>query len=214
MGRGDRRSWLFQSFEFFRRVDVGEGGLVGEGYFNHLQGGIPGVDLASAALEEGGEKDLVGAHVGRLAPEKNLPLVLSTFEAIRRYSPSARLLLVGDAGAMVDPFTGHGIHTALDAGRLAGEVLAGCLARGDLGAQALAELDQRWHQRWGVEVALGRTLQRLSAAPWRVESGLRYVCGRERLRRLTGGLVGHALARRALLPPGALWRARRERDVP
>ena len=40
--------------------------------------------------------DLVVAHVGRLAPEKNLSLVLSTFEAIHRYAPRARLLLVGD----------------------------------------------------------------------------------------------------------------------
>jgi glycosyltransferase involved in cell wall biosynthesis len=40
--------------------------------------------------------DLVAAYVGRLAPEKNLPLVLTAFEAIIRYAPSSRLLLVGD----------------------------------------------------------------------------------------------------------------------
>ena len=68
-----------------------------------------GVDTAlfnpgrrSAALRAAwkvGEKDLVVAHVGRMAPEKNLPLVLTTFEAIRRYAPGARLLLVGDGPA-------------------------------------------------------------------------------------------------------------------
>lgn len=36
------------------------------------------------------------AYVGRLAPEKNLPLVLKTFDAIRLHAPDARLLLVGD----------------------------------------------------------------------------------------------------------------------
>jgi glycosyltransferase involved in cell wall biosynthesis len=65
-----------------------------------------GVDTAlfnparrSAALRAGwnvGDNDLVVAHVGRLAPEKNLPLVLTAFAAIRNYAPTARLLLVGD----------------------------------------------------------------------------------------------------------------------
>jgi glycosyltransferase involved in cell wall biosynthesis len=38
----------------------------------------------------------VMAYVGRLAPEKNLPLVLQTFDALHRHDPEARLLLVGD----------------------------------------------------------------------------------------------------------------------
>ena len=45
------------------------------------------------------ENDLVVAHVGRLAPEKNLPLLLSSFAAIRHHAPGARLLLVGDGPA-------------------------------------------------------------------------------------------------------------------
>ena len=40
--------------------------------------------------------DLVVAHVGRLAPEKNLPLVVSAFLEMRQRVPRARLLLVGD----------------------------------------------------------------------------------------------------------------------
>lgn len=42
------------------------------------------------------DRDLVVAHVGRLAAEKNLPLVVSTFAAIRGHVPGARLVLVGD----------------------------------------------------------------------------------------------------------------------
>jgi glycosyltransferase involved in cell wall biosynthesis len=42
------------------------------------------------------DHDLVVAHVGRLAPEKNLPLLLTAYAAIRSYAPSARLVLVGD----------------------------------------------------------------------------------------------------------------------
>jgi glycosyltransferase involved in cell wall biosynthesis len=38
----------------------------------------------------------VALYVGRLAPEKNLPLVLSAFEEMRRANPQMRLVLVGD----------------------------------------------------------------------------------------------------------------------
>lgn len=53
----------------------------------------------SAALRaawKAGDDDLVVTHVGRLAPEKNLSLLLASFAAIRRHAPTARLLLVGD----------------------------------------------------------------------------------------------------------------------
>ncbi|MFA7269087.1 MAG: glycosyltransferase family 1 protein [Sterolibacterium sp.] len=40
--------------------------------------------------------ELVVIHVGRLAPEKNLPLVLRAFNEIRRVRAEARLVLVGD----------------------------------------------------------------------------------------------------------------------
>lgn len=42
------------------------------------------------------KEQLVIAYVGRLAAEKNLPLVTRTFAAIRAVRPDARLLLVGD----------------------------------------------------------------------------------------------------------------------
>lgn len=38
----------------------------------------------------------VAVYVGRVAPEKNLPLVISTFDQMRRKEPRARLVLVGD----------------------------------------------------------------------------------------------------------------------
>ena len=41
------------------------------------------------------------------------------------------LLLVGDAGGMVNPFNGEGIAYAMESGRLAAEVVAQALARPD-----------------------------------------------------------------------------------
>jgi glycosyltransferase involved in cell wall biosynthesis len=43
-----------------------------------------------------GPDDLVIAAVGRLAPEKNLPLLLQAWQSLRRVQPRTRLLLVGD----------------------------------------------------------------------------------------------------------------------
>lgn len=43
-----------------------------------------------------GPDDIVVAVVGRLAPEKNLHLLLEAWQALRQHQPRARLLLVGD----------------------------------------------------------------------------------------------------------------------
>lgn len=46
-----------------------------------------------------GPGDPVVVHVGRLAPEKNLALLVATFEAVRDREPRARLVIVGDGPA-------------------------------------------------------------------------------------------------------------------
>ncbi|BAL25690.1 glycosyltransferase family 1 protein [Azoarcus sp. KH32C] len=53
----------------------------------------------SRALREAwgvGKDGLVAVYVGRVAPEKNLPLVLAAFDATRTKRPDARLVIVGD----------------------------------------------------------------------------------------------------------------------
>jgi len=82
------------------------------------------------AVWQVGDQDLVVAHVGRLAPEKNLPLVLSTFAAIRRHAPGARLLLVGDGPARARLEREHPEH--IYAGMRHGEDLAAHYASADL----------------------------------------------------------------------------------
>jgi len=46
--------------------------------------------------------ELVVAYVGRIAPEKNLGLAISAFDAIRAKVPNARLLFVGDGPATAE----------------------------------------------------------------------------------------------------------------
>ena len=52
------------------------------------------------------------------------------------------LALAGDAGRLNDPVTGEGILNAMISGRIAGEVIAGCMKKGDLSAAAMLQYDQ------------------------------------------------------------------------
>mgnify|MGYP001109102349 CR=1 FL=1 len=69
------------------------------------------------------ENALAVIHVGRVAPEKNLPLLIQAFEAIERRQPGARLILVGDGPASAALKNSHprfvhaGPHTGIDLAR-------------------------------------------------------------------------------------------------
>lgn len=77
-----------------------------------------------------GPDDPVLLSVGRLAPEKNLGLVLRTFEAVRNRIPRARLVVVGD-GPMRAEIQAR-CPEAIMAGQRTGEDLAAHYASADL----------------------------------------------------------------------------------
>lgn len=77
-----------------------------------------------------GEQDLVVACVGRLAPEKNLDLLLRAFASVQDLRPDARLLLVGE-GPMRETLRQRVPH-AVFAGLRRGEDLAAHYASADL----------------------------------------------------------------------------------
>jgi len=72
----------------------------------------------------------VAIYVGRLAPEKNLPLVLHTFEQLAAVAPQARLVLVGDGPSRAELQRRYPQHVF--AGMRTGEDLATHYASGDL----------------------------------------------------------------------------------
>ena len=74
--------------------------------------------------------DPVAIHVGRLAPEKNLPLVLRAFEAMLAIAPRARLVLVGDGPARAALEAKHPQHVF--AGMRTGDDLAAHYASADI----------------------------------------------------------------------------------
>jgi len=72
----------------------------------------------------------VVVHVGRLAPEKNLTLLLAAFEAMRALNRAAKLVLVGDGPAR--KWVEARCPDAIFVGMRAGEDLATHYASGDL----------------------------------------------------------------------------------
>ena len=67
----------------------------------------------------------------------------------RRPLVAGGVLLVGDAGGLIDPLFGHGIDTAMISGKLAAQVSARAIESGDCGAIALAVYEQEVHARLG-----------------------------------------------------------------
>lgn len=59
-----------------------------------------------------------------------------------------RLLVVGEAAGLVNPFTGEGIDYAMESGQIAAEVLINLLENGDLSAAGFKAYDQRLRKRF------------------------------------------------------------------
>ncbi|MBI5495982.1 MAG: NAD(P)/FAD-dependent oxidoreductase [Deltaproteobacteria bacterium] len=117
------------------------------------------------------------------------------------------LLLVGDAGAMVDPFTGHGIHHALMAGGHAGDVLHDALAAGDVSRAALAEYDTRCRRSFLGEAALGQRLQRLHARATLMRAAVALCGAHPGMRWAFLALLGHAAPRHDVVGAAGILRA-------
>ncbi|MEM4389242.1 MAG: NAD(P)/FAD-dependent oxidoreductase [Candidatus Micrarchaeia archaeon] len=83
------------------------------------------------------------------------------FGSQRRKPHAAGALLVGDAAALVDPFTGEGMGNAMSAGKLASEVIDRALNAGDVSEAMLAEYDAALRRELDPELQMNYNLQRL-----------------------------------------------------
>ena len=75
-------------------------------------------------------------------------------------------MLVGDAGALIDPFTGEGISNAMISGRWAAEQAAVCLQEQDFSASFMKGYDAAVYNRLWKELKLSRKMQQLLNYPW------------------------------------------------
>ncbi|SDQ15183.1 geranylgeranyl reductase family protein [Quadrisphaera sp. DSM 44207] len=89
---------------------------------------------------------------------------------------SRGMLLLGDAGGMVNPFNGEGIEYAMHSGRLAAEVTAAALRApgADARERALQAYPQALRAELGGYFTLGRAFARLISQPPVMAAAVRY----------------------------------------
>ena len=73
-------------------------------------------------------------------------------------------ILLGDAGSLIDPFTGEGIGNAMISGLKAAEVVASC--QGNYSAERMKAYDEAVYKRLWPELNLSKRMQELVRFPW------------------------------------------------
>ena len=71
-----------------------------------------------------------------------------------------RMLLVGEAAGLVNPFTGEGIDYALESARIASESLLACFERGSFSRRSLARYDLALRRRFQRLFVLSHRMRR------------------------------------------------------
>jgi geranylgeranyl reductase family protein len=75
-------------------------------------------------------------------------------------------LLTGDAGSLIDPFTGEGIGNALYSGMLAADTIEHAIKANRFDHDFLKEYETAFYDRQWDELKMSHTLQRLCKFPW------------------------------------------------
>ena len=84
----------------------------------------------------------------------------------KRIISGKRCLLVGDAGALIDPFTGEGIGNAMISGRQAALQAIQAIEKDDYSDEFLSKYDEAVYQELWSELKLSRKIQQLVKFPW------------------------------------------------
>ncbi|WP_426490836.1 geranylgeranyl reductase family protein [Hymenobacter sp. 102] len=103
------------------------------------------------------------ATAERLGPVRGFGLPLGSR---RRPLSGSGYLLLGDAGSLIDPFSGEGISHAMVSGRHAADWAARALAAQDFSPAFLKGYDAAVYNRLWQELRLSRAMQRLLNYPW------------------------------------------------
>jgi menaquinone-9 beta-reductase len=91
------------------------------------------------------------------------------------------LLVAGDAGGIVNPFTGEGIAYAMESGELAAEMVHEALVKGRPGLAHMYPLELR--RRYGRYFTAGRAFARAIGNPWFMRNSVIHGFPRQRLMR-------------------------------
>ncbi len=110
-------------------------------------------------------------------------------------------MLVGDAGSMIDPFTGEGIGNAMVSGEMAARAAIQANALGSFERARLASYEQALHAYLSAELRLSHTMQRLLNWKWLVNAIISKASRSEDLAGAISGMFDNEKERRKLVSP-------------
>ena len=89
--------------------------------------------------------------------------------------PAPRLLMVGDAAAFIDPFTGSGILMALESGEVAAQTIISHLERLRSGSsfnEVARDYQRHYYDRFSSRLRVCGWLRRVAFVPWLAEAAI------------------------------------------
>lgn len=110
-------------------------------------------------------------------------------------------MLVGDAGSMIDPFTGEGIGNAMVAGELAARTAIEATASGSFDQRTLSAYDRSLRSYLSGELRLSHAMQRLLNWKWLVNTVIRKASQSEELAGVISGMFDSEEERQKLVSP-------------
>jgi flavin-dependent dehydrogenase len=119
-------------------------------------------DLLEKSLQQPSLRERF-SHARRTDPMRGWGLPLGSKK--RKLSGDG-FLLTGDAGSLIDPFTGEGIGNAMISGRIAAETAVSAIQSDRFDGGFLERYDRAVYAELWEELRLSRTLQRLSGFGW------------------------------------------------
>lgn len=119
----------------------------------------------------------------------------------RRILSGDRYMLTGDAGYLIDPFTGEGIGNALYSGRIAAQQVKAALEANDFSAAQLKKYDDEVYRVLGPELQLSTRMQKLVQRPWLFNLLLRIGMRNKQLRELMSCMFYEVDLRKRLTRP-------------
>jgi geranylgeranyl reductase family protein len=115
-------------------------------------------------------------------------------------------MLVGDAGHLIDPFTGEGIGNAMYAGSYAAKRAAAALEAGDFSENFLAAYEADVYRVLGPELNVSHKLQKMVRYPWLFDFLMRIGAKNRELRELMTCMFNDVDLRRKFADPKFYFR--------
>jgi geranylgeranyl reductase family protein len=119
----------------------------------------------------------------------------------RRKSYGDGFVLVGDAAALIDPFSGEGIGQAVHSGKMAALAIAEVLKEGEPTEAALKRYDDRFWAMFGGEMMLSHKLQKLARVKWLLNMVIGKAARSRRVRETISGMLANTVPKKELTSP-------------